>query len=323
MYEAMERACGGGLGMGGSCFPYETAPPPVTGGGGVVALSREPKPRLRWTPDLHDRFVDAVNKLGGPEKATPKSVLRMMGMKGLTLYHLKSHLQKYRLGKQAKKETGPGEAKDGKSPGPSSYASSPAGSSVPKGGNQGLSSAYYPCLATLRILELTNSSIALYRELPIAEALRYQIEVQRKLHEQLEVQKKLQMRIEAQGKYLQAILEKAQKSLSFGASNAGNLEEAKAQLADFSLTLSGLVENATQGCEEKSEGIGQGISLDSIKMSQGSAFQLYKNEGERGEMTVGTNGDSLLLDLNLKGSYELLGGIRGGEMDLRVHPQRG
>ncbi|KAK4486310.1 hypothetical protein RD792_008981 [Penstemon davidsonii] len=37
------------------------------GGGGVV-MTRDPRPRLRWTADLHDRFVDAVTKLGGPDK---------------------------------------------------------------------------------------------------------------------------------------------------------------------------------------------------------------------------------------------------------------
>lgn len=27
----------------------------------------DPKPRLRWTPELHDRFVDAVTQLGGAD----------------------------------------------------------------------------------------------------------------------------------------------------------------------------------------------------------------------------------------------------------------
>nr|ACU17918.1 unknown [Glycine max] len=69
-----------------------------TGDSGLV-LSTDAKPRLKWTPDLHARFIEAVNQLGGADKATPKTVMKLMGIPGLTLYHLKSHLQKCRLSK--------------------------------------------------------------------------------------------------------------------------------------------------------------------------------------------------------------------------------
>ncbi|XP_048326613.1 myb family transcription factor IPN2 isoform X5 [Ziziphus jujuba] len=158
----------------------------VQGDSGLV-LTTDPKPRLRWTVELHERFVDAVTQLGGPDKATPKTIMRVMGVKGLTLYHLKSHLQKFRLGKQPHKEFNDHSIKDG-----------------------------------MRALELqrntASSSAMIGRSMNdnshMVDAIRMQMEVQRRLHEQLEVQRHLQLRIEAQGKYMQSILEKACQTLA-------------------------------------------------------------------------------------------------------------
>ncbi|KAJ1260268.1 hypothetical protein BS78_10G219000 [Paspalum vaginatum] len=148
----------------------------VQGDSGGLVLTTDPKPRLRWTAELHDRFVDAVAQLGGPDKATPKTIMRVMGVKGLTLYHLKSHLQKFRLGKQHK-EFGDHTAME--------MQRNVASSSGMMGRSM-------------------ND-----RSVNVNEALRIQMEVQRRLHGELEVQKHLQMRVEAQGKYMQSILDKA------------------------------------------------------------------------------------------------------------------
>jgi SHAQKYF class myb-like DNA-binding protein len=56
--------------------------------------------RLRWTPELHARFLRSVKTLGGLDIATPKGVVELMRVEGVTIQHVKSHLQKYRLQEQ-------------------------------------------------------------------------------------------------------------------------------------------------------------------------------------------------------------------------------
>ncbi|PON78241.1 Octamer-binding transcription factor [Trema orientale] len=150
-----------------------------------LVLTSDPKPRLRWTTDLHERFVDAVTQLGGASKATPKAIMRTMNVKGLTLFHLKSHLQKYRLGIQSGKDMGEA-SKD------ASYLID-----SPRAGNSS------PNLPTSDINEGYE----------VKEALRAQMEVQSKLHLQVEAEKHLQIRQNAERRYI-AMLERACKMLA-------------------------------------------------------------------------------------------------------------
>nr|GMD68706.1 protein PHOSPHATE STARVATION RESPONSE 3-like isoform X1 [Ipomoea batatas] len=60
------------------------------------AFSGVRKPRFKWTLQIHQRFVDAVNQLGGRYKATPKNIMTLMDIEQITTDHIKSHLQKYR-----------------------------------------------------------------------------------------------------------------------------------------------------------------------------------------------------------------------------------
>ncbi|XP_010326641.1 protein PHOSPHATE STARVATION RESPONSE 1-like isoform X2 [Solanum lycopersicum] len=163
------------------------------------ASSAATKQRMRWTPELHEAFVEAVNKLGGSERATPKGVLKMMKVEGLTIYHVKSHLQKYRTARYK-----------------------------PEASEAGSSEKKQSSLDDLASLDLKTG-------IEITEALRLQMEVQKRLHEQLEIQRNLQLRIEEQGRYLQMMFEKQCKSMP-GAdlakgSSSSTADDAFAQLS--------------------------------------------------------------------------------------------
>uniref|UniRef100_A0A2P2KDN8 Protein PHR1-LIKE 1-like isoform X1 n=3 Tax=Rhizophora mucronata TaxID=61149 RepID=A0A2P2KDN8_RHIMU len=132
------------------------------------------KPRMRWTPELHEAFVEAVNQLGGCERATPKGVLKLMKVEGLNIYHVKSHLQKYRTARYK----------------PELVKSS-------EGTSETILSPISP-----------KKSLDLKPNIGLSEALRMQMQVQKQLHEQLEIQRNLQLRIEEQGRYLQMMFEK-------------------------------------------------------------------------------------------------------------------
>lgn len=223
-----------------------------------LVLSTDAKPRLKWTSELHQRFVEAVNQLGGADKATPKGLMRVMGIPGLTLYHLKSHLQKYRLGKNHQQSDTCSESKPDDTDCEESHS--------------------------IEMLNLFNegkevndpTQEQINENARISQAIKIQMEVQRKLHEQIEVQRHLQLRIEAQGKYLQTVLKKAQEALSSYNCSAAGVEHAKAELSQLvslvsSSSFSGVTELTDLSLDEKSAMRHVGCSVESSLTSSESS----------------------------------------------------
>ncbi|KAH0854763.1 hypothetical protein HID58_044842 [Brassica napus] len=113
------------------------------------------------------RLVEAVNQRCGSERATPKAVLNLLNNPGLTIYHLKSHLKKYRTARY-KPET-------------SEATEEPQEKKLTS-------------MEDIKPLDM--------KTVEITQALRFQMEVQKRLHDQLEVQRSLQIQIEKQGRQL-------------------------------------------------------------------------------------------------------------------------
>ncbi|KAF8091261.1 hypothetical protein N665_0450s0019 [Sinapis alba] len=207
-----------------------------------LVLSTDAKPRLKWTCELHHRFIEAVNQLGGPNKATPKGLMKAMEIPGLTLYHLKSHLQKYRLGKSLKFDDNNIEVSSASE---TQEAESKNDSTDFRGS-----------------VNVENNNPA-NEGVQITEALQLQMEVQKKLHEQIEVQRHLQVKIEAQGKYLQSVLLKAQQTLAGYTSSTLGMDFARTELTRLAsmVNQSSSFSELTQveEYEEEAEDVGEGF----------------------------------------------------------------
>ncbi|KAK4801129.1 hypothetical protein SAY86_021616 [Trapa natans] len=57
------------------------------------------KLKIDWTPDLHKKFVQAVEQLGAGQ-VIPSRILELMKVEGLTRHNVASHLQKYRMNRR-------------------------------------------------------------------------------------------------------------------------------------------------------------------------------------------------------------------------------
>ncbi|KAL2486880.1 Uncharacterized protein Adt_31636 [Abeliophyllum distichum] len=60
--------------------------------GGKDESNNKKKPRMMWTREMHQKFLEAIEILG-PENAVPKKIVEIMNVPGLTRENVASHLQ--------------------------------------------------------------------------------------------------------------------------------------------------------------------------------------------------------------------------------------
>lgn len=118
------------------------------------------------------------------------------------------------------------------------------------------------------------------------------------------------MRIEAQGKYLQAVLEKAQTSLP--QDGPGNLDASKAQLAEFNSALTNFMENMNKDSKENILDMNE---FHNKNHAQAFNYQEVIGTEEHKELKPQVEGGAVQLDLNIKGGNEHLVSADGAEME--------
>jgi len=87
----------------------------VTNGGGMDKDGKMKKPKVVWTPELHAKFLHALQRLGKVQ-AIPKRIMEVMNVPGLTRENIASHLQKYRQRNRKENEGGGEGIPEGEAP---------------------------------------------------------------------------------------------------------------------------------------------------------------------------------------------------------------
>ncbi|PIM98125.1 hypothetical protein CDL12_07337 [Handroanthus impetiginosus] len=150
------------------------------------------KTRIRWTQDLHDRFVECVKRLSGPDTICRCKIdLSLIPVCCLNFRILNQCLlcHKYRNAKYVPESV---EGRSEKKSSTTDVAEVDIEAHIFK--------------IVIMFLQLVRSGMQL------GEALQLQLDIQRRLHDQLESERKLQLRIEERAQQLKMMFEQQQKT---------------------------------------------------------------------------------------------------------------
>ncbi|CAF2101888.1 unnamed protein product [Brassica napus] len=150
-----------------------------------LVLTTDPKPRLRWTAELHERFVDAVTHLGGPDSTFSSSLSFLLLLHSFVLICISSDLES-----SLTKEHSHGHSTNIRD-------------------TNRVVNRHRSITHAASMLDLQRNVVFSTPHIIGRNMNEMQMEVKRRIEEEVEVERQVNQRIEAQGKYMESMLEKA------------------------------------------------------------------------------------------------------------------